>query len=120
MKKYIILLSFTAFSITSINTLGSSNSDFFSNNHNQVVKSSKISDELTSKDLQSLEDEEILYIARNLDGYIAIFVPHEILPCFLTDINVKSLPVSAQEMLSSGIIINESYGLANFIEDYSS
>ncbi len=63
---------------------------------------------------------EILYIARILDGNVAIYVPGSDAPYIVTDINVKTLPSADQESLLEGIIIDENYTLAKFLEDFGS
>lgn len=108
MLKYILILSITFITIISFSYKEEPLEEF-------VLKE-------TIDEPVNLEEEifEEIYIARDLDGYIAIFVPQQNLPFMLTDINVKTLPLSDQESLKVGITIDENYSIAKFIEDYSS
>lgn len=109
MKKYVFLLSITLFAIIAIG------------NYEHEYQIEPVSQQIeVSRSSEILQADTNFFIARNLDGYIAIFVPDEILPCLVTDINVKTLPLADQQMLETGIIIDDEYGLAKFIEDYSS
>lgn len=106
MKKYIILVTITICSI------------FFIESYKTTPEIIVDANEIAIK-VSEPESTDFL-VARDLDGFIAIFVPDQIIPCMLTDINVKTLPLADQQMLKSGIIIDGDYGLANFLEDYSS
>lgn len=69
---------------------------------------------------QSFENDNsnVLYIAKSLDGYVAIYVPEEDIPYIITDINVVTLPPMDQDKLKVGITIDDTYTLANFLEDF--
>lgn len=112
MKKYVFLLVITIFTIMLIG----SNTQF--DNQDVVVTDTSISIPISSD--ETLEEDEILYIARNLDGYVAIYVPNENIPYIITDINIQTLPKTDRENLETGIFLDKNYTLANFIEDFSS
>ncbi|MFI3226854.1 MAG: hypothetical protein R3Y09_05495 [Clostridia bacterium] len=113
MKKYVFLLSTTLLSIVAIGTFSSTENSA----KEEILQVSNYSDQNI---VEPIKSEPLIFVARDLDGYIAIFVPDEILPCLVTDINVKTLPLADQELLKTGIIIDADYGLVKFIEDYSS
>lgn len=120
MKKYIILFSATALSLAFI---GNNDVEIPENTPELVVSSDTaqiIIPEIFEEPTIVETETEPLYIARNLDGYVAIFVPRDQSPCILTDIFVKTLPHEDQKMLETGIILDENYTLAEFIQDYSS
>lgn len=108
MKKYALLLTLTALTICIV-TFISHNTD--TQNPNIRTVPEIIFDEPE-------EISEISYIARDLDDYVAIFVPNSSSPYIVTDIYVKTLPLFDQELLKEGIIIDKDYTLARFIEDF--
>ncbi|MFI3116061.1 MAG: hypothetical protein R3Y12_07975 [Clostridia bacterium] len=105
MIKYILILSITFIAIMSIFA------------KDEPFEDIPIIDEPANIEVEIFNE---IYVARDLDGYIAIFVAQEDNPFLLTDINVKTLPLLDQEKLKTGITIDEDYGIAKFIEDYSS
>ena len=66
------------------------------------------------------KEETDYYIAQTFDEKVAIFVPYESEPFLITEINIKTLPSLDQEKLNLGIILDESYPLNKFIEDFTS
>lgn len=109
MKKYFILLSCTTLSIVST---------FFFKSPQPPTDYSTASIDIAPAVLE--ETPSFLYVAKELDGYIAIYEPSNDLPYIVTDINVKSLPFEDQNSLKSGIHLDDTYTINHFIEDYSS
>jgi len=60
------------------------------------------------------------YIARDLNGSIAIYRKGEATPFRTLDIMVDSLPDTDREMLKNGITLSSEDELIGLIEDYSS
>lgn len=107
MKKYFILLLCTFGIITTFSSLKVSTEN--------IETFAKTIDTI-DKPLEEIKD---YYIAKNLNDFIAIYSPSEDEPFLLTDINIKTLQPLDQELLNSGIILDESYPLNQFLEDFS-
>lgn len=60
------------------------------------------------------------YTACIVDNHIAIYRNGETTPVQLTDIDVRSLPLTDQQSLHAGILLPDDEALARLLEDYGS
>lgn len=65
-------------------------------------------------------EPEVLYIVRELDGYLAVFVPGSEQPVRLTDIDVRTLTDADQRSAQEGISLYSDEELAHLLEDLES
>lgn len=107
MSKYVILVVSTVLIISS-----------FVINSQKKVATDVIENKENVQEITKLEQETITYVAKSLDGYVAIFVPGNLEPYLITDISIYALPPYDQELLKTGINLDEKYTLANLIEDF--
>ena len=72
-------------------------------------------------DIQEVIDDSTrqpLYIAKALDGYIAIYVPSDSSPFLLTDIDMRTLRYADQEKIALGMPLYSQEELSCFLEDF--
>lgn len=75
----------------------------------------------TNTSSHSLSDtSKTAYIVKEFEGYIAVFNGDKPEPFRVTDVEVKSLPVMDQNMLSDGIYVYSQSELNEILEDYCS
>lgn len=117
MKKYIFLLCITMFLIIFIGNLKPSDDVLYTETSVEIPV---LTQEIVIISENENQIDDTLFVAKNLDGFVAIFVPNVDEPLFTTDIHTKTLPYDDQKMLDVGINLNSSYTLEEFIENYSS
>jgi len=61
-----------------------------------------------------------MYILKIFDGMLAVFVPGESFPEYLTDIDARTLLESDRQILYSGIAVYSDEELSSLLEDFGS
>lgn len=70
--------------------------------------------------VQARQEAEVVYIVREQDGYLAVFVPGSEKPVRLTDIDVRTLTDADQQSVQEGISLYSDEQLAHLLEDLES
>ncbi len=58
------------------------------------------------------------YVVSEYDGHVAVFVPGQQMPSYITDTPVSALPFADREMLARGIEVKTEAELSSLLEDY--
>ena len=107
-------------SIVQIYRLNLRNVPQISSSSEQINSTANYPSSQESSNITTMTSKVTVYVVRQYNGHIGVFVNDEIIPIKEIDVDVSTLPQVDQELLSKGIAATTQSKLNHILEDYKS